>query len=350
MFNLDLSFITSELSEYSGIRNMGVGEFHKEGPRTFRHYFLKVWKLIFIEKEIFIFALIQWVIVLLAYYLWLQIIAALPISEWIREEPRVKYLLDFALTGWLFLLTALAAFPIGILTGCMGAAHYIRQSGQKSTIAYCFRLILPHIWRLWQFHWIDGQITVERIMERLPERGNWFGFLRKTPEDIYYHSWKCGTVGLFPAILSGQNIYEAGRESIRLVKERTGDVIKLRGGYSYFCWELGILTYIVTVFWFILDMGIRYTPDLTSRFFLITGVPVVIAAGIIMLFLRPVFIIASCEIYARMNKDEGGRSLTVPPPSQSVSNIVTFSILGLVIAAIFLVSEKIGIIDFLPGL
>jgi hypothetical protein len=66
--------------------------------------------------------------------------------------------------AWSFLCVALAAYPIAVLTGAMGAAHFLREQGHPSTMAACLKLALPNSSKLWAFHALDGCLTINMIV------------------------------------------------------------------------------------------------------------------------------------------------------------------------------------------
>ncbi|MFT7533518.1 MAG: hypothetical protein ACI9FD_004555 [Gammaproteobacteria bacterium] len=117
------------------------------------------------------FALLQWITIALAYLLWVQMLDWILEAVWrSAENPDSTSIADYILLAWALVCIGIAAFPIGILTGCMSATHFLHLQGQESTIAKCLNLVLPQTWPLWIFHWIDGFITVRQIMARLPRK------------------------------------------------------------------------------------------------------------------------------------------------------------------------------------
>ena len=121
------------------------------------------------EKEIFFFGVMQWLAVAIAYLLWTQMLFWIPPEVWeaLSDEDGAGPI-DLALTAWAFVCVGVAAFPIGIFSGCMGVTHFLHKQGRASTVAMCLKLSLPNAWPLWAFHWTDGWITVRQIMYRLP--------------------------------------------------------------------------------------------------------------------------------------------------------------------------------------
>src|SRR5690554_7569188 len=77
--------------------------------------------------------------------------------DWIPEEvwrsaaeSDEGSIADWILLAWSFVCVGFAAFPVGILTGCMGATHFLHKQGRESTVATCLKLVLPQSWSLWR--------------------------------------------------------------------------------------------------------------------------------------------------------------------------------------------------------
>lgn len=134
-------------------------------------------KLVFEEKEIIFFAILQWIIIVLAYMIWTQILDWIPDSVWKKVgESKDRYeevaftLINFVFLGWSFLVVVVASYPLSLLNAAMIAVHYLRSSNQTSTIVKCFNLASKNLGRLWVFTTIDAWITVTAILDRLPKK------------------------------------------------------------------------------------------------------------------------------------------------------------------------------------
>lgn len=242
------------------------------------------------EREILAFSALQWVCIAVAYYAWIQFMRWIP--EDVLRENSGDYAYEIAVLLWSGLCIAAAAYPVGILSGCVGAAHFLRAQGQESTVGACLKLVLPLSGRLGVFHAVDGWITAERILDRLPRRGGG-SFLGRAAKEAAYYAWKVATVGMLPALLSGRGVLEAGKDSLELLKARPGEVIALRLGYSAVCWMIGLLAYFGGMAWMISQPAAdRYS------IYAVAGVPLLVAVGIVVLFLRPIFVLAACQLYS----------------------------------------------------
>lgn len=200
-----IAFVRDEIAKIPGISSTPSG-----GVGRFLGRVGQAGMLALREKKILVFALLQWLVIALA---------------------------------WSFFCVGVAAYPLGILSGCMGAAHFLHRQGRESTVADCMQLVLPQSWPLWAFHWIDGWITVNQILKRLPRKNDRRSAAQKAASEALYYAWKLGISGVLPSIVSGNGLLTSGRQSVVFVKDNLGEVARLRAGYSALCWIVGIAAY-----------------------------------------------------------------------------------------------------------
>lgn len=296
------------------------------------------------EKEIFFFAFLQWVAIAIGYLLWVQMLDWIPQETWRAAANNEDVsAADLILLAWSFICVGIAAFPIGILTGCMGATHFLHKQGQQSTIAQCLKLVLPHSWSLWSFHWLDGWITVNQIVKRLPSEDNRTNSLLS---EALYYAWKLGISGVLPCILTGCNLISAARNSVFFVKANFADVAKLRAGYSALCWIVGIGAYIGTILFFMVSDIVPGQDEIYGNiysFYLWAAVPILVAAAIVMLILRPIYVIALCDIYSDY-LDEKNIEVDLPEePTKSTSTFVVFGLTCFIVAVVYIYRGALGI-------
>ncbi len=250
----DLDFVREELKELDGIDRKPSG-----GIRSFGSRIGYAVSLGLKEKEIFLFALLQWASIGIAYLLWVQILDWIPEEVWrSTDESDQGSIADLVLFAWSFVCVGVAAFPLGILTGCMGATHFLHKQGRESSVATCLMLVLPSSWALWMFHWADGWITVNRIMDRLPDKNDTTTPAQRALNEALYNAWKLGVSGVLPRIVSGNNLIQSGRNSVVFVKDNFLEVAKLRAGYSALCWVVGIGAYVGVI---LLFMNVDIVPE-----------------------------------------------------------------------------------------
>ncbi len=310
-------------------------------------------KLVFLEKEIITFSLLQWVAIGIGYYLWVQMLGWIPEEVWRSAEKSDEgSIADVILIAWSFVCVGVAAFPLSIFSACMGAVHFLHKQGQPSTIAACLRIVLPRAWPLWIFQWIDGWITVNQILERLPKKDDKTTPAERALSEALYFAWKVGTIGILPSLITGRGLVESCRQSISIVKHKFKEVVTLRLGYSALCWIVGILAYIGTIFFFIafdelIPKGKEEIYGHVFTFYFWAAVPILIAVGIVQVFLRPIYLISACDIYSDYLEEKKEQVMLPQPPAKSVSALVAFLVLCLILVVVFLYRHQLGIMDML---
>ena len=315
-------------------------------------------RLVFEEKEIITFALLQWACIAAGYYLWVQVIDWIPPEVWERADKRKDVGgADVVMILWSFICVGLTAFPLGLLTGCMGAAHFLRRQRKESTIAGCLKMVVPRAWPLWMFHWIDGWWTMLQIVERLPSKNNDTTPAERALSEAMYYAWKVATIAITPALITGRGLGDAARGSVGLVRERFWDVAILRGGYSALCWLVGIATYVGTIFFFIKFptlVGFGHGAAVgvwIYEFYFWAGVPILVSVGVIMLFLRPIYILSACELYADYVKGKNENLMLPEPPVNAgtgawvIATLLAGFVLGVVI--FMALQAKLGLPDWI---
>lgn len=340
-----LAFVRDEVRSIPGIEQKP-----KRGG-AIKYFFVragKAIKLIFTEREILVFAILQWVAIGLGYFFWVQVLNWIPEEVWRSTETSDSgSIADIVLLAWSFVIVGIVALPIGILNACIGAVHFLRRQNRPSTIAACLQIVLPRTWPLWIFSWTDSWITVNQILKRLPKKregGN------SVLSEVLYYAWKLGTIGVLPALLSGRGLIDAGKDSVLLVKNKITDTSLLRVGYSLICWVVGVSTYIGTIFFFIFFDNLIPDGEIYStiyEFYFWAGVPILVAVGFILLFLRPIYTISSADIYSDYLQETNQPLLLPQPPSKLTSIIVAILVLIGIIAAVFFFRDQLGITDML---
>ena len=345
MFN-KLAFVRDEIKDIPGIKEKPSGGVKSFGSRII----YAIW-LGFREKEIFLFVLLQWAAIGIAYLLWVQMLDWIPEEVWrSAEDSDGGSIADWILLIWSILCIGVAAYPVGILTGCMGATHFLHKLGRESTIATCLKLVLPQSWSLWSFHWIDGLITVNQIVERLPRKNDERTPAERALSEALYYAWKLGVAGVLPSIVTGNNLITSGKNSVIFVKDNFLEVAKLRAGYSALCWIVGIGTYIGALFMFgttdILPKGEELYSNIYT-FYLWAAVPILIATAMVMLLLRPIYVLALCDLYSDHLKNRNEEIHLPENPSPATSALVAFMALCILVGVVFMYRDELGITDML---
>jgi hypothetical protein len=256
---------------------------------------------------------------------------------------------DLVLSAWMFVCIGVVAMPLGVFSSCMAVVHMLHFDNKPSKIADCLRVVLPRMWSLWLFHWMDGHITMNQIIDRMCNDKNTTASQKALKEFLYY-VWKIATMGILPNLITGRNITDTVKNTIGMVKENAMEMLIIRTGYSIFCWIVAITTYA----WGILNYGWMmetfFPEDLhttTAEFYFYAGIPVLFSVAIIQLFIRPAYILAITDVYGRYISSKGEEILDQNPTPAAISAIIAFLILCLMMFAVYLYRYEWGIMDML---
>lgn len=305
--------------------------------------------LTLVEKEMLLFAFLQWVSIALGFYLWVQMLFWIPDEVWeSARSSRRGSPADLVLLGWSFICVGVAAFPLGIFSSCMAAVHLMRSAGQPSTIASCMRLTLPQTWRIWALQWWDGWFTVLRILDRLPKRDSQPLSERLADEALYY-TWKLAIAGLTPSLLLGRDLKSASGESLDLLRHKFSRLAKLRFGYSLACWVVGIATYVGTLLFLWSDYVQRTLPERSElanwigSVYAWAGLPMLVSAAAILVVLRPAYLIGLINIYLDRRIERRERIELPFKPGRLAGPVVAFAILLMMLGVVWLYRGPLGI-------
>lgn len=319
----------------------------KESLSYFSRCILYSSELIFKEKEIITFAILQIVCIGLGYYLWVQMLDWIPKEVWeSAKNSNSGSPADIVLLLWSFVCVGLTAYPLGLLTACMGTAHFLHENGEESTIAKCFRIVLPRAWPIWIFSWTDGWWTVNRILERLPKKRDRVPLAQKLINEAIYQAWKMASIGFLPALIAGRSIVDSCKDSLGVLKTHFKYVCQLRIAYSVICWFFGIGCYVCAVFmapWIFSHMS---GDNDMYTFYVFVGVPMLVALFFIQVFFRPIYILSACRIYSDYVR-KNNIPVVLPAVSKFSSTLVAFLVLVAIIGTVFLYRDTLGITELL---
>ena len=303
-------------------------------------------RFIFTEKENIVFALLQWATIALVYFIWIQGLSWIPEEIWKNDTENTAA--NLILLVWSLACVGLAAFPLGILTACMNASCLLRFQNKESTFTDCMKAAFSRAGTLWIFSWIDGWWTVKRILERLPKKNDRTLRSVKIEREIIYQLWKMISLGFIPALLYGRSFKDACKDSLFLLKKRFLPLIKLRLGYSFVCWIVGIGCYAGTVLFFCYMDKMPDEYDIYSWYFY-AGFPLIIALLTIIVLFRPLYIISACRIYINYACDEG-ITPNLPQRTSAFTNIlVIFLCFAAIIGIVLLFHQQLGIDSFITA-
>jgi hypothetical protein len=154
--------------------------------------------------------------------------------------------------------------------------------------------------KLWLFTFLDAKFTLSIMMQRLPssERRK-----NKIANELLYYTWKIGSAGMLPALVSGYGLIKSAKLSAILLMEYPQRVIGIRLGYSLICWIIAILSYVACILYLI---HLEYQVDYNKVFelSLITLFPAICAVAAIFIIVRPIFLICMAKVYTDVLYDE----------------------------------------------
>lgn len=357
-FKNNIAFVQDELKDLPELKKLPKGS-RKDFTSKISYALLLGLK----EKEIFFFGILQWAAVILAYLLWVQMLHWIPQEVWDSigecldgpgDGEGCTAPADIPLFLWGISCILIAAFPIGILSSAMGATHFLHKRGEESTVMKCLHAAFSNAWATWKFHFIDGYITVMQIIDRLPQENK-----HETPEqtaarrmasEVLYYAWKVGVAGVLPSIVLGNGVIESGKNSIKFVKNNFAEVIKLRAAYSSLCWVVGIFAYIGACFTVFLmgDSSHASTGGLAiAKIYLYLVFPIAISVSVVMIFLRPIYVLTLCDMYSDFLKNEGEEAHLPNDPSNGKKAFIAFTIICVFVAILAGFRDELGLTNIL---
>ena len=315
----------------------GFGTFFRNVP--------VVCRLIVREPEILLFAATQWLVIWLAYLAWTQVLYWIPDSVWqaIAAESKPSHSsyfwgVDVALVGWSFLVVAVASYPIGLLNAAMVAVHNLRCSGETSTIGRSLVIAERNLGRIWMFSVWDNWITVTAILDRLPKKNS----RRKVGSELLYYAWKLATIGVLASLVVGRGYVNAGKDSLKLLTSQPERALGLRFGYSAVCWVVGVGAYVAGVVFSPWRGGDLHTTHGIFMFYQWAAWPIMIAAGVVCVVIRPFFLLGVAQLYTDVfdiRADVEGHVWEITSAGQRslswVSLVFILLLSGLLIAVLF---------------
>jgi len=320
------------------------------------------------EKEIFFFGAMQWLSVVLAYLLWLQMLYWIPqpVWDWVGEcldgpgdGDGCTLAADIPLFLWGVLCIFLAAFPIGILSSAMGTTHFLHKNGEKSTVIKCLNAAFSNAFATWNFHFIDGYITVGQIIERLPsdDKNNYETAAqkaaRRAASEALYYAWKLGIAGVLPSLVLGNGVIESGKNSIKFVKANFIEIAKLRAAYSLICWVIGILAYVGAIITLIFMGDEIYALSgglAIAKIYLYMILPIAVSVSVIMIILRPIYVLTICDMYSDYLSQNNETADLPNNPKNGKKAVILFIVICAIVALIAGFREQIGLTNALSDI
>tara|TARA_B100001063_G_C16730988_1_gene539275 strand:- start:62 stop:1351 length:1290 start_codon:yes stop_codon:yes gene_type:complete len=361
LFKNKYDFVREELKDLPEFGNLPKGKFKDFGSRI--GYALSLGLK---EKEIFFFGLMQWLSVVLAYLLWIQMLYWIPqpVWDWVGEcldqpgdNDGCTLAADIPLFLWGILCIFLAAFPIGILSSAMGTTHFLHKNGEESTVAKCLSAAFSNAFATWNFHFVDGYITVGQIIERLPSDDKHETALqkaaRRAASEALYYAWKLGIAGVLPSLVLGNGVIESGKNSIKFVKANFIEIAKLRAAYSLLCWVVGILAYVGAIITLIFMGDEIYALSggiAIAKIYLYMIVPIAVSVSVVMIFLRPIYVLTICDMYSDYLSQNNEKANLPNNPKNGKKAFILFVVICALVALVAGFREQIGLTNALSDI
>jgi hypothetical protein len=153
-----------------------------------------------------------------------------------------------------------------------------------------------------------------------------------------------------PSIVLGNGVIESGKNSIKFVKNNFTEVIKLRAAYSSLCWVVGISAYIgacVTVFLMGDSMHASTGGLAIAKIYLYLVFPIAISVSVVMIFLRPIYVLTLCDMYSDFLKNEGEEAHLPNDPSNGKKALIAFTIICVFVAILAGFRDELGLTNIL---
>ena len=308
------------------------------------------------EKEIFFFGAMQWLSVVLAYLLWLQMLYWIPqpVWDWVGEcldgpgdGDGCTLAADIPLFLWGVLCIFLAAFPIGILSSAMGTTHFLHKNGEKSTVIKCLNAAFSNAFATWNFHIIE-RLPSDDKNETAAQKA-----ARSAASEALYYAWKLGIAGVLPSLVLGNGVIESGKNSIKFVKANFIEIAKLRAAYSLICWVIGILAYVGAIITLIFMGDEIYALSgglAIAKIYLYMILPIAVSVSVIMIILRPIYVLTICDMYSDYLSQNNETADLPNNPKNGKKAVILFIVICAIVALIAGFREQIGLTNALSDI
>jgi len=153
-------------------------------------------------------------------------------------------------------------------------------------------------------------------------------------------------------MLLGNNLITSGKNSIKFVKAKFADILKLRAAYSSICWIVGIAAYIggVIVIFLMGDGAYTNSGNLeVVKIYQYMIIPLAWATMIVMIFLRPIYILTICNLYSDYIESIDEEPVLPDNPSIGIKAFFVFLFICLLMLLVILFRDQIGLTDILSA-
>lgn len=247
--------------------------------------------LMFQEREILVFAAIQWITIAIAFILFAQSFEWIPPDFLEKSANGQENKAGETAQGLLYLLWGIpimitASYPIALMNACIVSCHYLKASGEQSTFMKCYLLAHNNLGRLWSFTAID---TLIRNRKQDSNRAELTTFI-----------WNIATIGFVPALVSGKTFMESGRDSLAILKAHPVKAMGLNLGYKLskiIVFLLALLSFAFMIV-AIIEIPTKTNAHALLGFSLVgVGIMMILFFVFIYMILRPLYLLAVAKLY-----------------------------------------------------
>ena len=168
--------------------------------------------------------------------------------------------------------------------------------------------------------------------------------------EALYYAWKIGIAGVIPSLVLGNGLIDSGKNSIKFVKANMVEIFKLRAAYSSLCWVVGILAYIGGIF-VVMSMGDAAYADsgglAIARIYQFLIIPIAIAVSVVMIFLRPIYVLTLCEMYSDYLRENNEEAILPNDPSSGKKATILFLVFCVLAIILVAFHDQIGLTNAL---
>ena len=123
---------------------------------------------------------------------------------------------------------------------------------------------------------------------------------RTALDEMLYYAWKVATMGIVPGLVYGKSVIDAAKDSVSMLRQKPGQALAIRFGYSGICWIIGIATYIGAIYYCCAAKGhglSEQSPHWLYNFYFMMGAPIFISVGIVTVLVRPFYLLMVTMLY-----------------------------------------------------
>jgi len=213
----------------------------------------------------------------------------------------------------------LIAYMFGIMNGAIGAASYLYQTGQQSTLKRCLRISLQNAGNISLFMSMNFAVLLFSGSSKND------GFVSRSIKRAARFIWQVGSAGMMPALINGSNLKQAMERSIAFINHYPIKIVSIRVGFNAVVkLTMGGVLLLATFFAYQTHLNAAFA----SQYGFLFGTLGLVLLAFIPLIFRPVYILVVYLLYGKFLQDQ--KFPLEAEPTKAISNSV-YVFLGLVL-------------------